>query len=381
MTHHGFTGHEMLDDVGLIHMNGRVYDPTLGRFMQADPTVQSPGNPQNLNRYSYAGNNPLTYVDPSGYGFWSKLWKNVIRPIIAIAAAIYVGAYFSILSGYGFVGGIIGGFTGGIIASGGNLQAGIAGAITGGIFGGIGDFIQAQYAGGVASGLSNAANPWSSGSFNTVLAHAAGGGISSVLTGQKFGIGALSGGFSEGFSRYYSNAPGGIIGRTVAAATVGGTAARIGGGKFENGARTAAYAYLFNSAAHGLVDSIQTYSAERVNVLSTRMEYSYTVNTDRDTTLKQIRGVLIDTLAALKDGHMVESGQSYYKKIDTVQVEQHWYESGTNRDLGFEPVGKQYEVWDLSGTRVNGFTYDGYGYYISNNSPLIIDGFTSHGLQ
>jgi RHS repeat-associated protein len=37
----GFTGHEMLDDLGLIHMNGRLFDPTLGIFIQADPLIQA----------------------------------------------------------------------------------------------------------------------------------------------------------------------------------------------------------------------------------------------------------------------------------------------------------------------------------------------------
>ncbi len=63
----GFTGHEMLDEVGLIHMNGRIYDPRLGRFMQADPFIQASGNTQSYNRYSYVMNNPLKYTDPSGY--------------------------------------------------------------------------------------------------------------------------------------------------------------------------------------------------------------------------------------------------------------------------------------------------------------------------
>src|SRR3569833_3579465 len=51
-THHGFSGHEMMDEVGLINMNWRQYDPTLGRFIEADPNIQSPGNVQNFNRYS-----------------------------------------------------------------------------------------------------------------------------------------------------------------------------------------------------------------------------------------------------------------------------------------------------------------------------------------
>ncbi|WP_086930549.1 RHS repeat domain-containing protein [Agarilytica rhodophyticola] len=49
----GFTMHEHLDAVGLIHMNGRIYDPRLGRFMQADPFIQAASNTQSYNRYSY----------------------------------------------------------------------------------------------------------------------------------------------------------------------------------------------------------------------------------------------------------------------------------------------------------------------------------------
>ncbi len=63
----GFTGHEHIDDAGLIHMNGRIYDPRLARFMSADPIVSDPSNLQAYNRYSYVMNNPLNATDPSGY--------------------------------------------------------------------------------------------------------------------------------------------------------------------------------------------------------------------------------------------------------------------------------------------------------------------------
>nr|MDA3852922.1 hypothetical protein [Bacteroidales bacterium] len=64
----GFTGHEHLPSVfGLIDMNGRMYDPKLGRFLSPDPYVQSAGNSQSFNRYSYCLNNPLMFTDPSGY--------------------------------------------------------------------------------------------------------------------------------------------------------------------------------------------------------------------------------------------------------------------------------------------------------------------------
>ncbi len=79
----GFTGHEMIPEMGLIHMNGRVYDPTLGRFLSADPHVQFEKDIQSYNRYSYVSNNPLRYTDPSGY-----LIRKVLRSISPKVASI-----------------------------------------------------------------------------------------------------------------------------------------------------------------------------------------------------------------------------------------------------------------------------------------------------
>ncbi|MGB5102584.1 MAG: FG-GAP-like repeat-containing protein, partial [Steroidobacteraceae bacterium] len=58
-TPRGYTGHEHVDNLGILHMDGRVYDPVLGRFLSPDPVVQAPYDGQNLNRYSYVRNNPL----------------------------------------------------------------------------------------------------------------------------------------------------------------------------------------------------------------------------------------------------------------------------------------------------------------------------------
>jgi len=66
-TRNGFTGHEHLDNLGLVHMNGRVADPHLGRFISADPFIDGVTSSQGFNRYSYVANNPLTFSDPSGY--------------------------------------------------------------------------------------------------------------------------------------------------------------------------------------------------------------------------------------------------------------------------------------------------------------------------
>jgi RHS repeat-associated protein len=64
--HSGYTGHETLDQLALVHMNARLYDPILGRHTSADPTVPDPSNTQSLNRYSYVLNNALVFVDPTG---------------------------------------------------------------------------------------------------------------------------------------------------------------------------------------------------------------------------------------------------------------------------------------------------------------------------
>ncbi len=66
-TDRGYTMHEHLDEMGVVHMNGRIYDPLVGRFMSADSIIQSPYNLKSFNRYSYVWNNPLKMWDSSGY--------------------------------------------------------------------------------------------------------------------------------------------------------------------------------------------------------------------------------------------------------------------------------------------------------------------------
>ena len=97
-TRRGFTGHTMVDNLNRIHMNGRMYDPFLGRFLAPDPFIQSLAASQALNPYSYCWNNPLKYIDPSGFSIFSKIWKgikgffkSVLRSLnIVVAAALTV---------------------------------------------------------------------------------------------------------------------------------------------------------------------------------------------------------------------------------------------------------------------------------------------------
>jgi RHS repeat-associated protein len=77
----GFTGHEHLDAFRIINMNGRLYDPVIGRFFSPDPFVQMPDFAQNFNRYSYCLNNPLHYTDPDGEFIW-----------VAVAMGAFMGA-------------------------------------------------------------------------------------------------------------------------------------------------------------------------------------------------------------------------------------------------------------------------------------------------
>nr|MDT0657877.1 RHS repeat-associated core domain-containing protein [Micromonospora sp. DSM 115978] len=53
------------DPTGLTHLGAREYDPQTGRFISVDPLIDV-GNPQQINGYTYSGNNPITFSDPDG---------------------------------------------------------------------------------------------------------------------------------------------------------------------------------------------------------------------------------------------------------------------------------------------------------------------------
>ncbi|MDQ7015499.1 MAG: RHS repeat-associated core domain-containing protein [Gammaproteobacteria bacterium] len=89
-TRRGYTGHEEIEEMGLIHMNGRVYDPKLARFLSADPHVQLPDSTQGFNRYAYVQNNPIKYTDPSGF-LLSGLWKAVGNMFSAMGSQLLAG--------------------------------------------------------------------------------------------------------------------------------------------------------------------------------------------------------------------------------------------------------------------------------------------------
>ena len=245
-TPRGFTGHEHLDDFQLVHMNGRVYDPSLGRFMSADPFVQFPESTQGLNRYSYAANNPLSFTDPSGY-FISifKGIRNFFRKILSIPIVRTIANIANV---------IISAHCGPAAAA--CLAAGSA-AITGAAGGDIGDMFKAAaiaYASAAAfqyvgHGMPLPKNPGLR-YLAKAAAHGVVGGVRSVASGGKFGPGFLAASFTQLASPAIAGIEGkgfgGTSARVIAAAVVGGTASRLGGGKFANGAVTGAFMWMYN---------------------------------------------------------------------------------------------------------------------------------------
>ena len=253
----GFTGEEELSVSGLVHLNGRVYDPLLARFTSADPTVTDPLNPQGWNRYSYVGNDPLAFTDPNGFSWLSSFFHSVtnfirnnpiVRSIVQIASTILLSAILP-LAGAALA--AAAGAGGAAIAtglSGGNLgqilRAGAIAGVTAAAFFEVGDFTGHTPAFGTAAYAEN------------IAGHALVGCASAAASGGSCGSGALSGAVGSAVSpltnQLFPNAQtdlGQRIGGTIVEATAGGVASVAGGGKFANGAVTGAFGYLFNAVA------------------------------------------------------------------------------------------------------------------------------------
>jgi RHS repeat-associated protein len=75
----GYTGHEHYDPSNLIDMNGRVYDPVIGRFLSPDPFIQLSYFTQSFNNFSYCFNNPLKFSDPTGFNVYGKNGEKYLK--------------------------------------------------------------------------------------------------------------------------------------------------------------------------------------------------------------------------------------------------------------------------------------------------------------
>jgi RHS repeat-associated protein len=257
LTNRGYTGQEHIDSADLIHMNGRIYDPTLGRFVQADPVVQAPKNTQNLNRYSYVLNNPLAGTDPSGHTFiLSKAIRWVFSKlsysggqIVAGIASMYCGPAVALCAAaLSYENARAHGYNRGTA-----MQAGVYAGISAGVFQMIGSAYANTNMG--CPSCYNEGGKMVSGFGAKALSHAVAGGVMSSLQGGKFGHGFFSAGATELLSpqigRIYQGQGGIYKGvRVMAAAVVGGSVSKLTGGKFGNGAVTAAFSRAFNAESH-----------------------------------------------------------------------------------------------------------------------------------
>ncbi len=225
-----FTGQEYDPEIRLYYFGARYYDPGLGRFITPDTIVQSPGDPQSLNRYAYCRNNPLLYTDPTGHIF------GIDDLIIGIIIGAALGAATSAISG-------------------GDIGLGaLTGAITGGFLAGAGGIVEAfKLTGVVAAGAYAAAG-------------ASAGAINAGISGSDIGIGALSGGafaaaayaFPGPNFKPFGQSPVGTIGNrlfnsSLTGAAFGAVSAGMTGGDMLYGAGMGAAAWAGGEAAGMLV--------------------------------------------------------------------------------------------------------------------------------
>jgi RHS repeat-associated protein len=259
-TTRGFTGEEELSVSGLVHLNGRVYDPLLARFTSADTITENPLSTQGWNRYSYVGNDPLAYTDPSGHCFLGCFWQHIssavssawnavtnfvahnviVRAIVQFAIAVAITAatgnvVLAAAASSAITTGLSGGNFGQI------LKAGAIAGATAFAFGGLNVLAPVQAFGATFDPVAYAEN---------VAGSALVGCASYAASGGSCGSGAAAAAVTAGLAPVtnglFPDAPSNLgqrFGGTIVQATAGGLASVAGGGKFANGAATGAFAY------------------------------------------------------------------------------------------------------------------------------------------
>jgi len=232
----GYTSHEHFAEVGIIHMNGRLYDPLLRRFLNADENIQDPTNTQNYNKYGYVLNNPLMFNDPSGE--FLGIPELVSAIIIATMVVSFSYTVMTSISGQNWD---LGQF----------LKANLFAAASAVVTYGIGSvfFSSAGSATEIAKEL---------GKFGTVIvqgtAHALAQGVLSLVQGQGFGS-AFASGFlgSVGASAFIVAAgkfASSAVGTIASGAILGGVGSELTGGNFWQGAIIGGFVAGFNHVVH-----------------------------------------------------------------------------------------------------------------------------------
>lgn len=225
-------------------MNGRVYDPVLGRFLSPDPYVQAPGYAGSFNRYSYCLNNPLVYTDPDGE-FFTSLFLGPLGVIIdgACWGALLGGASYTVQAAFS---------DGGLQNwnwSGFGKAAGI-GAISGAVTAGVGSLM-----GPLGGGFSTLGDQVLH-EFGRAFSHGVTQGMVAGYTGgdplQAFvsaGLGSIGG---SSFNMFAPAIASSNIGGAAFATLSGGLGAEISGGDFLEGATLGLMNYSLNHMRHDL---------------------------------------------------------------------------------------------------------------------------------
>jgi len=97
----GYDGQDTSSDTGLIYMRARTYDPSTAQFLTRDPWVALTGEP-----YSYVGDNPLTFSDPTGR---CSVW--CVVGVVAGGVALATGVGEVAIGGGAVAEGVLGGIS------------------------------------------------------------------------------------------------------------------------------------------------------------------------------------------------------------------------------------------------------------------------------
>ncbi|MBX9784093.1 MAG: FG-GAP-like repeat-containing protein [Chitinophagaceae bacterium] len=228
----GYTGHEHLPNFALINMNGRMYDPVQGRMLSADNFVPGTFSTQAFNRYSYAHNNPLTFIDPDGNHPAAVVILIAAAKAAAISTTVYLATNFLFgdpdnitlrgtltAAGMGALGGALGGTF----------------SLLGNSIGAFGQSLSYSMMQNVASQIAVDIAFGNRVTFGSVAGAALGGLLDGSIPEFK-GIPFKKYNFGAGVA----NAAAELAINSARGAFVGGFSSVVGGGSFEEGARSGA---------------------------------------------------------------------------------------------------------------------------------------------
>ena len=195
----GYTGHEHYGQLRLVNMNGRMYDPIMGRMLSPDNFVAAPYSSQGYNRFAYANNNPLKYTDPSGEIVWAPV---IIGAVLGGLQGLTVGLAEGEVFGHVLAGAFLGGLSGLVggsvtqwlgqtltVSGAGTYAAAIGGALGGAISGGGftalsgGDMVDGFWKGALSGFVGGGVGAYIGGGTGAFAGGVVAGGVSSGLNG------------------------------------------------------------------------------------------------------------------------------------------------------------------------------------------------------